>query len=317
MVPAPREVLGQVCAEVYGRPAEQLLMLGVTGTNGKTTTAYLIEAALTAAGHRTGLVGTIETRVGDERVDSVRTTPEATELQALLAVMVERGCTACAMEVSSHALSLHRVDGVTFDVAGFTNLTQDHLDFHADQEEYFAAKASLFTPERCRQARRLRRRRVGAPAGGARRSVPVTTLLTSSARTRTFASRPDWVVGEQRPAGDGVGDRLQPGGAGRPGRAAALPAGGDFNIANTALAALMLMAVGVPVEQLRPGLATAQVPGRMERVAGPAGGPWRSSTTPTRPTPCRRPCTPCDRSPPVGWWSCSAAAATATRPSGR
>ncbi len=199
VVPAPREVLGEVCAEVYGRPAEQLLMLGVTGTNGKTTTAYLIEAALTGAGHRTGLVGTIETRVGDERVDSVRTTPEATELQALLAVMVERGCTACAMEVSSHALSLHRVDGVTYDVAGFTNLSQDHLDFHADQEEYFAAKASLFTPERCRQAvvcvddswgRRL----------AAEAQVPVTTLRTSGGAGPPFGRHPTgWSVSSGRP----------------------------------------------------------------------------------------------------------------------
>jgi len=122
----------------------------VTGTNGKTTTVYLLEAGLRAAGRPTGLVGTVETRIGDERVASVRTTPEATDLQALLAVMRERGVTAVALEVSSHALALGRVDGLVFDVAVFTNLTEDHLDFHRDMEDYFAAKASLFTPERAR-----------------------------------------------------------------------------------------------------------------------------------------------------------------------
>src|SRR4051812_22322717 len=137
----PRAVLGPVAAAVYGQPANELLMLGVTGTNGKTTTAYLLEAGLRAEGRRSGLVGTVETRIGDERLDSVRTTPEAPDLQAVLAVMRERGCVACAMEVSSHALALHRADGIVFDVAGFTNLSQDHLDFHRDEEDYFAAKA--------------------------------------------------------------------------------------------------------------------------------------------------------------------------------
>jgi UDP-N-acetylmuramoyl-L-alanyl-D-glutamate--2,6-diaminopimelate ligase len=282
VVPAPRAVLGEVCAAVYGRPAERLLMLGVTGTNGKTTTAYLIEAALSAAGHRTGLVGTIETRVGDERLDSVRTTPEATELQALLAVMVERGCTACAMEVSSHALALHRVDGVVYDVAGFTNLSQDHLDFHADQEDYFAAKASLFTPQRCRQGvvcidddwgQRL----------AVEATVPVTTLRTTpmgeSAKGvdqsdgSSSLLGPDWVVGNRRPAEDGVATDFSL--RGSDGRLLELrcPLPGDFNVANTALAALMLLVAGVPVAELRPGLATADVPGRMQRVPGPAGGP--------------------------------------------
>ena len=102
-------------------------------------------------GRRPGLIGTVETRIGDERLDSVRTTPEAPELHAVLAVMAERGLDTCVMEVSSHALAQHRVDGVVYDVALFTNLSQDHLDFHDDMEDYFAAKASLFTPERARQ----------------------------------------------------------------------------------------------------------------------------------------------------------------------
>src|SRR5262249_28137896 len=102
--------------------------------------------------HRTGLLGTVQTRVGDEVTDSARTTPEAPDVQALLALMVERGCTAAVLEVSSHALALGRVDGVVFDVAVFTNLSQDHLDFHRTMADYFAAKARLFTPRHARAA---------------------------------------------------------------------------------------------------------------------------------------------------------------------
>lgn len=135
VVDNPRALLGQLAAEVYGHPARDLLMFGITGTNGKTTTAYLMESGLRAAGRVTGLIGTVETRVGDEVFTSVRTTPEATELHALLAVMRERGATACVMEVSSHALVLGRVDAIVFDVAGFTNLSEDHLDFHHDLDD--------------------------------------------------------------------------------------------------------------------------------------------------------------------------------------
>ncbi len=273
LVPDPRAVLGEVSAAVYGRPAERLLMLGVTGTNGKTTTSYLLEAALVATGHRTGLVGTIETRVGDERVDSVRTTPEATDLQALLAVMVERGCSACSMEVSSHALALHRVDGVRYDVAGFTNLSRDHLDFHADQEDYFAAKASLFTPERCRQAVVCVDDAWGDRLAG-QASVPVTTVRTGAGEGPSRAGpEPDWVVADRAPEADGSATEFSLRGAG--GRVIRLrcPLPGDFNVANTAVAALMLLAAGLPAEDLRAGLAQARVPGRMERVEGPEGSP--------------------------------------------
>jgi UDP-N-acetylmuramoyl-L-alanyl-D-glutamate--2,6-diaminopimelate ligase len=148
----PRAVLGAVARWVHDDPAAAMLMLGVTGTNGKTTTAFLLEAGLQAAGHTTGLLGTVLTRIGDQVVPSVRTTPEAPDLQALLAVMREKGTTAVAMEVSSHALALGRVDGVLFDTAVFTNLSQDHLDFHASMQDYEAAKAALFTRERTRRA---------------------------------------------------------------------------------------------------------------------------------------------------------------------
>jgi UDP-N-acetylmuramoyl-L-alanyl-D-glutamate--2,6-diaminopimelate ligase len=265
VVPEPRAVLGTVAAGVYGSPAEQLLMLGVTGTNGKTTTAYLLEAALRADGRTAGLIGTVETRVGQERLDSVRTTPEAPELQALLAVMVERGCSACAMEVSSHALALHRVDGVVFDVAGFTNLSQDHLDFHVDQEDYFAAKASLFTAARSRRAVVCVDDAWGRRLAG-QVEVPVTTVSST-------AQAADWVVERRRVVDDGAATDF--GLRGPDGRSIDLrsPLAGEFNVANTALAAVMLLEGGFTVDGLRVGLGGAVVPGRMQRVAGPPGAP--------------------------------------------
>ena len=146
VVADPRAKLGEVACWVYGNPSSRLRLIGVTGTSGKTTSTYLLESGLRAAGHLTGLIGGVETRIGTERLASSLTTPEASDLQALFAVMAERGVTAAAMEVSSHSLTLGRVAGTSFDVAVFTNLSQDHLDFHGDLEEYFRAKASLFLP---------------------------------------------------------------------------------------------------------------------------------------------------------------------------
>src|ERR1700754_1408273 len=149
VVGEPREALGPVAAAVYGDPTAALTVIGITGTAGKTSTAYLVESGLQAAGHVTGLVGTVETRLGDLVIDSVRTTPEATDLHALLAAARERGVRAVVMEVSSHALVMGRVGGVRFDVGGYTNFGLDHLDFHPTVEDYFAAKARLFDG-RCR-----------------------------------------------------------------------------------------------------------------------------------------------------------------------
>ncbi|MFE2142549.1 Mur ligase family protein, partial [Streptomyces sp. NPDC059456] len=146
----PRARMGELAATIYGRPGEGLLQIGITGTSGKTTTAYLVEGGLRGAGRSTGLVGTVEMRIGDERIKSERTTPEATDLQALFAVMRERGVEAVAMEVSSHALVLGRVDGCVFDVAVFNNLSPEHMEFHSDMEDYFQAKAQLFTERRAR-----------------------------------------------------------------------------------------------------------------------------------------------------------------------
>jgi UDP-N-acetylmuramoyl-L-alanyl-D-glutamate--2,6-diaminopimelate ligase len=143
-VPDAREALAVLAAAAQGDPARALTLVGVTGTNGKTTTTHLVDAALRAAGHKVGLVGTIQYRVGDRLAEASRTTPEASDLQELFREMVDAGCDHAVMEVSSHSLALKRVHGLAFQVAVFTNLTRDHLDFHGDMDAYFAAKRVLF-----------------------------------------------------------------------------------------------------------------------------------------------------------------------------
>lgn len=152
-VASVREAMGPVAAEFYGRPADRLLLVGVTGTNGKTTTTYLLESIFQAAGLTVGVVGTTGLRIaGRPAAPLVRTTPEAPVLHRLFAEMVDAGVNAVAMEVSSHGLHQRRVGGIRFDCAVFTNLSQDHLDYHGTLEAYFEAKARLFTPEMAKRA---------------------------------------------------------------------------------------------------------------------------------------------------------------------
>ena len=139
-----RLALAHLAAEFFGHPSRQMQVIGVTGTNGKTTTSYLMQAIFEAAGTRCGLMGTVTYRIGDREIAATRTTPEAPEVQGFMRQMVDAGCGACVMEVSSHALAMHRVDGIRFAAGVFTNLTRDHLDFHQDMESYFAAKRRLF-----------------------------------------------------------------------------------------------------------------------------------------------------------------------------
>lgn len=143
----PRRSAGNLSAWFYDEPMRDIFSVGITGTNGKTTTTTLLHQIWTYAGRESGLIGTVETRIGKEAIASIRTTPESCELQALVATMRERHVQNFAMEVSSHALSLERIRGSHFSVAGFTNLSQDHLDFHHTMEEYFLSKAALFSFE--------------------------------------------------------------------------------------------------------------------------------------------------------------------------
>ncbi len=255
-----RSVLGRVSSWVYGDPSEQLLMLGVTGTNGKTTTSYLLAAVLEQAHGAAGLIGTIETRVGGERLKSTLTTPEAPDLQALLAVMVERGLRSCAMEVSSHALALGRAEGIVYDIVGFTNLTQDHLDFHADMADYYTAKARLFTPAYAHRGVICVDDDYGRRLAG-ESQIPVTTFTT---RDDVDA---DWVVHDREVAQSGARTAFQltsrDGTTYRP----TSPMAGDFNVANAALTSLMAVQAGIEPGTVWRGLASASgPPGRMERV---------------------------------------------------
>jgi UDP-N-acetylmuramoyl-L-alanyl-D-glutamate--2,6-diaminopimelate ligase len=232
-------------------------MLGVTGTNGKTTTTYLLEAGLRAAGHRTGLVGTVATLIDGEAFETVRTTPEAPELHALLAVMRERGVTAVAMEVSSHALAMGRVDGCLFDVAGFTQLGVDHLDFHGSEEAYFAAKRMLFEPERSKSAVITTE-----DDGGRRMAMCARTPLVTLGTSETA----DWTIGDIKERHGGGYDYVltAPDGSLRQG---AVQLMGRFNVANAALAQVMLATAGIEQDAVLRGIAECRgVPGRMERV---------------------------------------------------
>jgi UDP-N-acetylmuramoyl-L-alanyl-D-glutamate--2,6-diaminopimelate ligase len=143
-VPSARAALAELSAAFYRNPSEELVLVGITGTNGKTTTSYVLSSIFEAAGMKCGRIGTIGYRVGARELDASRTTPEAPELQQMLRGMLAEGCGACVMEVSSHALALRRADNLRFAAAVFTNLTRDHLDFHGDMEAYFSAKRRLF-----------------------------------------------------------------------------------------------------------------------------------------------------------------------------
>lgn len=259
--PTPRAVLGEVAAVVYGRPSEALRVIGVTGTSGKTTTTYLVEAGLRAAGRVAGLIGTVGIRIDGGDEPSALTTPEAPDLQALLAVMVERGVDTVVMEVSSHALTLGRVDAVHFAVGGFTNLSRDHLDFHPTMADYLAAKARLFDPQSptCADVSVVC---VDDDAGKsiaalARQPITVGHAADWTAQEVLLTER----VGQQFVAEDptGVHQRLQ----------ISLP--GAYNVANCLLAVALLDAVGVSPEQAAPGLRTATIPGRLQPVDGGQG----------------------------------------------
>ncbi|GAA0567040.1 UDP-N-acetylmuramoyl-L-alanyl-D-glutamate--2,6-diaminopimelate ligase [Paractinoplanes ferrugineus] len=253
----PRAALGAASAAVYGDPSARLLMIGITGTAGKTSTAYLVESGLRAAGLTTGLVGTVETRLGDLVVPSVRTTPEATDLQAILAAAAEKDVTAVVMEVSSHALAVGRVNGIGFAVGGYTNFGLDHLDFHTDADDYFAAKAKLFDG-RCRVE-------VLNHDDPALRPLFKPATISYSAAGDTEAT---WWASAVRPSA--FGQRfLAHGPAGlRVEAGVSLP--GRHNVANALLALAALTAAGIdPVTAARGIAACPGVPGRLERVEAP------------------------------------------------
>ena len=283
LVPSARQALARLADAYFGHPSRALTVVGITGTNGKTTTSILVDALLRARGRPTGLIGTIEYRIGEERLPASQTTPEALELQSLLARMVEAGVAGVAMEVSSHALALHRADGIEFDVAVFTNLTQDHLDFHVTLDAYRDAKARLFVllaagakaaAHRGGQCRRSggrgdggrARRAACSPSGSAprRRSVP-----------RQYRSGMDGI----RMDVDTPGGRLQ----------IASPLVGEHNVMNLLGAIGVGLALGMDRAVIAAALAAVSaVPGRFERVeaGSPSSSSWTTRTRPTRSSAC-------------------------------
>ena len=260
VVAAPRALLGRLAAHVHGEPSRSLAMIGVTGTQGKTTTTRLAEDGLERAGVAAAVIGTVGTRLRGVDVKTALTTPEAPDLHGLFAVMVEEGVRVCAMEVSSHALVMGRVDGVVFDVAVFLNLGRDHLDFHHDVESYYAAKASLFTPQRARVAL------INVDDEHGRRLADETAVPV-----RTFSTRgrqADWTVADVALHPDRSDFRIvTPTGAVID---AGCPLPGDFNVSNTLAAVAACAEAGLSraevVEVARAIAGGAGVPGRLERV---------------------------------------------------
>lgn len=252
-----RRALSHVAARFYDFASRNLCLTGITGTNGKTTVSYLAEAVQRSGGHRVGVIGTVEYRCGGISREAERTTPEASDLQALLRWMIEQGADAVVMEVSSHSLALHRVDGCAFDVAVFTNLTQDHLDFHGTMENYFQAKAQLFTMLTEKGGTAVLN--LDDPAGKHLREMthgPVVTYgLTAEADVTTAAPtydlrgirtpiRTPWGKGELRS-----------------------PLIGRHNLYNLLAGVGIGGVLGIPIDRILEGLATVDhIPGRLEPV---------------------------------------------------
>jgi UDP-N-acetylmuramoyl-L-alanyl-D-glutamate--2,6-diaminopimelate ligase len=250
LVPSARLAMGPMSAAVLGNPARSLTIVGVTGTNGKTTIVHLLDAVFRAAGHRTGAIGTVGAHVAGEPVPLTRTTPEAPDLHRLLGRMRDAGVTTVAMEVSSHALDQGRVGGVTFDAAVFTNLSQDHLDHHGSMESYFAAKASLFTEGRTRHAVL----NVDDPWGRRLLDVPIPVT------TFGLDPRADVRAAKVRTTADGLAFRVND-------REVTSPLRGSFNVSNCLAAIASSKVVGVDGEVAIRGLSNVDhVSGRMEPV---------------------------------------------------
>jgi UDP-N-acetylmuramoyl-L-alanyl-D-glutamate--2,6-diaminopimelate ligase len=254
-VPSVRAAIGPAAAVVHGHPSRELLVVGITGTNGKTTTAYLLEGAFAAAALGTGTIGTIETRIHGASLPGVRTTPEGTDLQRLLRTMLDRGVEAVAMEVSSHGLDLRRVDGTRFAVAVYTNLSQDHLDWHGSMEAYLAAKARLFTPA-------LSQRGVVHLDGPWAREllslaeIPVVTVGTD-------ADADVRIVDEVCDVSGGRAQLVTPEGLATV--TTVLP--GRFNLRNAVTAVVAAVEAGIDLAAATAGVAAAPgAPGRLERV---------------------------------------------------
>ncbi len=256
-----REAMALAAAKFHGNPADKMKVVGITGTKGKTTVAYLLEEVLKIAGFIPGVIGTIEYRSPGKRVQASRTTPEAPDLQAILGGMLDEGVTHCLMEVSSHALEQKRVWGVSYDVAVFTNLSGEHLDYHQSMEHYFEAKKKLFYLNHKRNASVVNlddtwgQRLVG--------ELPM--------RTITFGLRPEAVVRAVKIVLTDEGVRFQ---LESPGAAFEIRSGlvGHHNVSNILATVATALALGIPPAAIIKGVASLKgVPGRFQKIANDRG----------------------------------------------
>lgn len=252
-----RAAMAHLARTVHGFPDTSMTMIGITGTNGKTTVASMLEAVLAADGKSVGLIGTLGARVNGDPIPLERTTPESTDLQRLLGHMRDHGVGSVVMEVSSHALALHRADGIGFDVAGFTNLSQDHLDFHGTMDAYFAEKKKLFDPHRTE----IGVVNVSEDAGRTLAEgieIPVVTVGIEPAGADIVVSiRSDDTKGLAL-AVDGTNQSFD----------VRVPLQGAFNAQNAAVAIGIAHRLGVPPESVRAGFASMDgIPGRMQRLS--------------------------------------------------
>ncbi len=260
LVDDARAALAWAAAAVYGDPSSHLSVIGVTGTNGKTTVTHMVDHIVTAAGVSGAVVGTIGARIGTNERSVTRTTPEASDLQRLLSDMVEAGIEVTAIEVSSHALSLHRVDAIRFRIAAFTNLMQDHLDFHGTMDAYLGAKASLFTASRADHAVIM----VDGDAGIAIASatdVPTTTVALTREADVTASHIVESLSGSTFVVN--TAEATFP---------VDLPMPGRFNVANALVASAIALQIGIGPEAIARGLASiGTIAGRFERVESTTG----------------------------------------------
>ena len=259
-----RAALARLACRFYGQPAQEMVLVGVTGTNGKTTVTYLLEQILKQAGHRPGVVGTINYRFADQVFDNPVTTPESLELQGILRQMADAGTTHAVMEVSSHALDLHRVDGCRYDLGVFTNLTQDHLDHHGDMDRYWAAKRLLFS-DFLKPADHTHPVRAVVNADDPKGRELARTLGRAALRTATYGDGDVLPLAVIRDLTGIRGSIATPGGE----IALTSPLVGDFNLENILCAAGAALALDIEPAVIAAGIeATPCVPGRLERVTG-------------------------------------------------
>ncbi len=250
LVEDPRVAMAHLAARFHGCPADTLNLIGITGTNGKTTVAFLVRELLRGAGRRCGLIGTVEYDLGDRIIPAARTTPESLDLHACFAGMLRAGCETCILEVSSHALVQHRVGGLTFRTAAFTNLTQDHLDYHGDMERYFTAKRTLFTQQPATASRLIN---VDSPFG---KRLANEFSATTFGETNSDLQISQLKLGQQQTQFTLAGVKFT------------MPLIGRHNVSNAAAALGIARATGMDLADCVPILAAIPpVPGRLEPLS--------------------------------------------------